>query len=101
MEETLVIYDNNGKIYSKLTGVFDTPIGLQHIVIVIPEKKILVGVNPETHEPIFEDVPPTETEMQQQALSEATMLIATQQQQIDDANNAISELTMLMAGGME
>lgn len=41
----------------------------------------------------------TENETLNQALTESTMLIAAQQEQIDKQSQAISELTILVAGG--
>lgn len=41
----------------------------------------------------------TENETLNQALTESTMLIASQQEQIDEQAQAISELTILVAGG--
>lgn len=41
----------------------------------------------------------TENETLNQALTESSMLIAAQQEQIDEQSQAISELTILVAGG--
>lgn len=41
----------------------------------------------------------TENETLNQALTESSMLLATQQEQIDEQSQAISELTILVAGG--
>ena len=85
MEKTLVIYDNNGTIFTQISGNYIKPVGLQHIEIEIPERKILVGVNPTTQEPILEDVPKTEAELLREEL-EATQL-------------ALAELAETLLGG--
>ena len=68
MSKTLVIYDDNGKIFTQITGDYIKPVGLQHIEIDIPEKKILVGVDSTVHEPIYEDAPKTEIELLREEL---------------------------------
>ncbi|MER1999070.1 MAG: hypothetical protein ABS882_04785 [Lysinibacillus sp.] len=78
MELTLAIYDNNGKIFTQITGDYEKPVGLQHIETTIPQGKVLVGVNAETHEPIFEDIPKSEVELlreQNKQLSDTVEMI--------------------------
>lgn len=63
--KTLVIYDNEGKIYTTITGNYQIPIGIQYLEVIIPSNKELVGVDVSVkpHAPIFEDVSKTETEL--------------------------------------
>lgn len=107
---TLIIYDETGYILSTRRGEPSPrePIGVPFIWIDIPEGKrikITDGIGVDTsvtpHQVILEDIPPTETQVLNQALSETTMLIAQQQEQIETQNQAISELTILVAGGNE
>src|SRR5690606_5152878 len=100
---TLIIYDNEGYILSVRSGepAPREPVGVPFLWTEVPEGKRVVGVDVSVtpHQPIFEDIPPSETEILSQALSETTMLIAQQQEQIENQNQAISELTILVAGG--
>lgn len=101
--QTLIVYDDNGVIFNQTNGNYIVPVGLQHIEVEIPEGKIVIGVDVVNHVAIFADIPLTDTEMLQQALSEATMLISQQQEEIDNTNLALSELTTLISliGGNE
>ena len=110
--KTLIIHDNDGYVLSTINGTSETrePVGVPFLWAEIPQGKQLkngIGVNVSVtpHQPILEDIPKSETEILGQGLTEATMLIATQQQQIDMQNAALSELTMLvsmqMIGGSE
>lgn len=98
-----VIYDLEGNLITVKGGATlpKPPVGVPYLETILPERKYVVGVDVSVmpHELILEDIPPSETQVLQQALSEASMLIATQQEQIDNANKAISELTMIIAGG--
>lgn len=63
-DKTLIIYDLNGTIIgSPITGFYQVPNGVPYIEVVIPSGKYVVSVNVETKEPILEDIPPTETEI--------------------------------------
>lgn len=33
MEKTLIIYDNNGTIFSMVTGAYTEPVGLQYLIL--------------------------------------------------------------------
>lgn len=67
--QTLLIYDNTGYIYVQITGSYRTPEGgLQFIETEIPEGKQIVSVDVRTtpNVAIFEDIPPSDTEVLQQ-----------------------------------
>lgn len=66
MEKTLIIYDNKGNIFTQITGNFELPTGLQHIIIEIPKGKIITGVDVELKEPILLDIPKTQFELLQE-----------------------------------
>ena len=112
--QTLIIYDELGYILSIRQGepAPRTPLGVPFLWAEIPQGKQLkitdgigVDVSATPHQAILEDTPKSETEILGQGLTEATMVIAAQQQQIDMQNAALSELTMLvsmqMTGGNE
>lgn len=112
--QSLIIYDESGFVLSARSGEPKPrePIGVPFLWVDIPQGKQLkitdgigVDVSVTPHQVILEDIPKSETEILGQGLTEATMLIATQQQQIDIQNAAISELTTLvsmqMTGGNE
>lgn len=105
--QILLIHDDNCKIYAQIENTFDVPVGLQHLIINVPEGKRFSRLEKVDGEitPVIIDIPPSETEILSQGLTEATMLIASQQEQIEMQNSAITELTMLvsmqMTGGNE
>jgi len=81
--KTLVIYDEQGKVVFANTNTDINEGEFNPLVVTVPEGKMIIGVNIETGEPIFADIPPNEVEVLR-----------------NDLDNAILELTMLlMAGG--
>jgi hypothetical protein len=56
---TLVIYDNTGKIYYQANGNVQDPIGLKFIKVEIPEGKRITSVDTSKtpNVPVFEDIP--------------------------------------------
>lgn len=71
---TLIIYDEEGKIYYIATGNYTKPVGLQHLEVEIPEGKIITGVNVSItpHIAIFEDIPKSQ-EIQRIELLESAL----------------------------
>ncbi len=65
--ETLIIYDNTGKIFYQVTGAVVDPEGLPFMRITIPDGKILKGVDVSVkpNVPIYEDMPVSELEQLQ------------------------------------
>lgn len=81
--KTLIVYDNNGKIFTQLSGDYVKPEGLQSLEIVIPENKVLKGVDVKNKEPIFEDKPKSQMDNlqeliknQEEALIELAIMIS-------------------------
>ena len=81
--KTLVIYDEQGKVVFTNTNENVTVDDFSPLVVTIPEGKMLIGVNIETNEPIFSDIPPNEIEKLR-----------------TDLDNAILELSMMYMGGL-
>ena len=81
--KTLVIYDEQGKVVFTNTNENVTVDDFSPLVVTIPEGKMLIGVNTETNEPIFSDIPPNEIEKLR-----------------TDLDNAILELSMMYMGGL-
>ena len=89
--KTLIIYDSQGYIISSITGSYRVPTGVPFLELEIPIGKqikytngIGVDVSVTPHQVILEDIPPSETEvlkqqmaMQEQAIADLTMYIAT------------------------
>lgn len=87
--KTLIIYDTQGYVLSHVTGAYRVPTGIPYLEVSIPEGKqvkngIGVDVSVTPHQVILEDIPPSETEvlkqkmaMQEQAIADLTMYIAT------------------------
>lgn len=92
--ETLIIYDEQGYVISTESGdksLIKEPDGIPFLWVDMPERKrikytdgIGVDVSVTPHQVILEDVPPSETEvlkqqmaMQEQAIADLTMYIAT------------------------
>lgn len=84
--KTLILYDNNGKIYLEVSGTYSVPQGgIQFIETEIPIGKILKGIDVSVtpNAPIFEDIPKTEIELLKE--------------QIDSLTQANAELTGIVA----
>lgn len=81
--KTLVIYDEQGKVVFTNTNANIEEGEFNPLVVTVPEGKMLVGVNIETNEPIFSDIPPSEIDKLR-----------------TDLDNAILELSMMYMGGM-
>ena len=81
--KTLVIYDEQGRVVFTNTNENVTVDDFSPLVVTIPEGKMLIGVNIETNEPIFSDIPPNEIEKLR-----------------TDLDNAILELSMMYMGGL-
>jgi hypothetical protein len=63
---TLIIYDNNGQIFSQITGAYLVPNGgIQYLEIEVPQGKSVSSVDTTVapHKVILEDIPPTESEL--------------------------------------
>lgn len=63
--EYLVIYDSTGFIISQMAGSVREPVGIPFMWVEIPEGKTLVNIDTKKnpHEPVFEDIAPTELEV--------------------------------------
>ena len=83
--KTLVIYDNEGKVVFTNTNSEVKEGEFSPLIVTIPEGKMLIGVNIETGEPIFSDIPKSE--------------IQTFKEEME---NVVMELSMIISmGGME
>lgn len=74
----LIIYDNSGKIFTQIAGDFIEPVGLQYLVIEIPNGKNITRVDTSVipHVPIFEELPKTEKELLQEQIDGLTIALA-------------------------
>lgn len=86
--QTLVVYDETGFILSMRSGepAPREPVGVPFMWVEIPNGKRIVGVDVSTipHQPIFEDIPPSEmdilkaeNEYNKRAIAELSILVAT------------------------
>ena len=83
--KTLVIHDNEGKVVFTNTNIEVKEGEFSPLIVTIPEGKMLIGVNIETGEPIFSDIPKSE--------------IQTFKEEME---NVVMELSMIISmGGME
>lgn len=69
MNKTLIIYDLDGTIMQQVAGFYKTPNGVPYIEVVVPSGKYISGVNVETQEAIFEDIPRSESDIIQEKIS--------------------------------
>lgn len=66
---TLIIYDNDGRIFTQITGNYALPQGgVQYLEVQIPEgKRIKSGIGVDTsvtpHQAILEDIPKTDVQL--------------------------------------
>jgi len=73
--QTLVIYDNQGRIFTQITGNYLVPNGgIQYLEVEVPEGKTVTGVDvSETpHQAILEDIPPSQVEVLQSQVADLT-----------------------------
>lgn len=71
--KTLIIYDNQGKIFLQMSGSYSVPQGgVQYLEIDAEthKNKIIKGVNVKTKELILEDMPKSETELLQEKITQ-------------------------------
>ncbi|HHY26615.1 MAG TPA: hypothetical protein GX523_07680 [Desulfitobacterium dehalogenans] len=85
---TLIIYDNQGQIFSQVTGNYLVPQGgVQFMEIEVPAGKIVSGVNVSVtpHQAILEDIPPSEIEKLRLEMAQA--------------NTELFEMMLMLSGG--
>ena len=75
--KTLVIYDEQGKVVFTNTNPNVQEGEFNPLVVTVPEGKMLIGVNIETGEPIFSDVPPSEMKVLNDKLDSAVIELTT------------------------
>ena len=71
--KTLVIYDNEGQVVFTNTNSEVKEGEFSPLIVTIPEGQMLIGVNIETNEPIFSDIPPNEIDKLRASLDEAIL----------------------------
>ena len=71
--KTLVIYDNEGKVVFTNTNSEVKEGEFSPLIVTIPEGQMLIGVNIETNEPIFSDIPASEIDKLRTSLDEAIL----------------------------
>lgn len=84
--KTLIIYDNEGKVFSEVAGEYTIPKGgVQFLEAEVPVKKHVVGVDVSVtpHQVILEDIPKSDVEVledrvlqQEQAIFELAEMLA-------------------------
>lgn len=78
--KTLVVYDNTGYLVSVKNGepAPREPVGIPFLWVEVPKGKYVVSidVSGETHIPIFDDLPKTETQMLQEQVDDLNLAIA-------------------------
>lgn len=85
---TLVIYDNQGQIFSQVTGNYLVPQGgVQYLEVDVPEGKRIVSVDVSAtpNVPIFEDIPLSKVEMIESQVAKQQNLIDELTVQLGDA----------------
>ena len=67
---TLIIYDQEGYIISQMSGSVREPIGIPFLWVEVPvgRRIVSVDVSGETHTPVFEDLPKSETQILQERI---------------------------------
>jgi hypothetical protein len=75
---TLLIFDDNGKIWVIMSGSYDMPKGLNYIEVKIPEGKYPVSVDVSGTEPtvIYADYPKSETAVLKEQVDNLTIALA-------------------------
>lgn len=104
---TLIIYDNEGVVVQQITGSYYIPVGIPYQIEVPEGKRVSkVDVSKTPPQVIYEDMSPseievlkTENQMLQQSLLETTSYLASQDERLVTQEQALLELTTLVAGG--
>lgn len=75
---TLVIYDETGRIYYQASGNVQEPKGILFLWAEIPAVKILKSINTAVtpHEPVFEDLPKSELDAVKEQLIAVQIALA-------------------------
>lgn len=75
---TLVIYDESGYIIFQASGSVREPVGIPFMWVDIPKGKYLasIDVSGETHIPVFEDLPKSETQLLQEQVNDLNIAMA-------------------------
>ncbi len=76
--KTLFIYDNNGKIWNQMSGVYEVPNGLPYLEVEIPVGKypVSVDVSGEEHKVVYADFPKSETALLKEQVDMLTLALA-------------------------
>ncbi|WP_342558766.1 hypothetical protein [Metasolibacillus sp. FSL K6-0083] len=79
--KTIIIYDYDGYTLQNLTGEYRLPAGIPYLEVTLPEGKRLkpgigVDVTKNPHQPIFEDIPKSETELLKDELHATKLALA-------------------------
>lgn len=83
--KTLIIYDNNGKVFLQISGFYAVPEGgIQFLETEMLEGKYIesIDVTKTPNTPIFKDLPKTDLEKTQDQLLETQAQLANLQEQI-------------------
>ncbi|MGX4600236.1 hypothetical protein [Faecalimicrobium sp. JNUCC 81] len=110
MNKTLIVYDHDGEVILNISGNYRIPNGLPYLEIKVPDGKYVVSVNVETKEPIYEDIPKSQTEILEDKISilneqNSKLLLdkAKNEIQINTLNKNLANITLevdKMKGGM-
>ena len=75
---TLIIYDNNSKIWIQISGVYDVPDGLNYLEVEIPEGKYPVSVDVSGEEPkvVYAEYSKSETAVLKEQVDALTLALA-------------------------
>lgn len=79
MNDTLVVYDNEGFVQRQERGSnLREPVGIPFMWVEIPQGKYLTGIDvyTEEHTPVFEDLPKSETQLLQEQVNDLNMAMA-------------------------
>lgn len=108
MNKTLIIYDLDGTIIQQIAGFYKIPNGLPYLEVEIPINKYVSGVDVETQEAIFEDVPKSENDIMKEKISileaeNADLLLdsAIKDMKLKSIEKDLADLTLeVVMGGM-
>ena len=75
---TLIIFDDNGKIWVQMSGAYDVPTGLNYIEVEIPNGKYPVSVNVSSESPtvVYAEFPKSETAVLKEQVDTLTLALA-------------------------
>lgn len=90
--ETIIIYDNNGTIFYQASGAVQEPVGLQHLMVVVPAGQMVqrIDTTVEPHTPVFVEIPRPQIEVEVETIKADNEMLKMM----------VADLGLMVGGGL-